>query len=695
MATYRIGSDIGGTFTDTVALNDETGGITLGKVLTTADDPSRGAVEGITTTVRQARGHLAGVRHIVHGTTLVTNALIERKGARTGLIITKGFRDTLIVGKEKRYVEYDMQIELPTPLVPRRWTKEVNERLDARGNVLVPLERGDVLRALEELLSEGVEAVAVCLLHSFRNPAHERLIGAILQEKAPRLAVSLSVDVIPQIREFERATTTAVNAYTQPLLRTYLRSMAASLRQAACHGSLYVMLSNGGIASRDTAERFPVRVLESGPAAGVLAAAYYGELLGEPHLLSFDMGGTTAKAGIAEAGRPLTTTNFEAARVQRFKQGSGYPIKLPAIDLIEIGAGGGSIARIDRLGLLKVGPDSAGAAPGPICYGGGGSEPTVTDADLLLGHLNPAYFLGGDMALEVEGSRRLMAEKIAAPLGVDVVRAAWGIHQVVDENMANAARVYCIEKGRDPSRLTLIAFGGAGPLHAFWIAEKLGMRRILYPLGAGATSALGFLTAPFSFDFVRTLMGRLDQLDYARLTSLFAEMEAEGRALLRQAGVPDEEISIRRYGEMRYVGQAHEIYVPLPDGPLTPDSATALRRAFDLAYEQLLHRTNADYPVEGLNWRLLASAAKPRLRLRSVPRRAGQRLEDARRPERLAYFPDHGELRACPVYDRYRLFEGAAFDGPAIIEERESTVVLGPNCHAESDAYLNLLVSRG
>ncbi len=692
---YRIGNDIGGTFTDTVVLDEKTGEIALGKVLTTPDDPSLGAVEGIAIALRDAKGAMDAVRHVVHGTTLVTNAIIERKGVPTGLICTKGFRDTIQVGKEKRYVEYDMYIQFPKPMVPRRWRKEVTERLDAKGNVLTPLDLAEVEQAIEEIKAEGINAIAVCLLHSFRNPAHERAIGEKIKQMAPEMSVSLSVDVIPQIREYERATTTIINAYTQPLLHSYLQGIEDSLHQAGCQGALYIMLSNGGIASRDTAQRFPVRVLESGPAAGVLASAYYGELLGEDMLLSFDMGGTTAKAGIVENGSPSTTTDFEVGRVHRFKQGSGFPIKLPAIDLIEIGAGGGSIARIDRMGLLKVGPDSSGADPGPVCYGLGGDEPTVTDANLILGHLNPDYFLGGDMALDAAAAQRILEEKIAKPLGIDLARAAWGIHQVVDENMANAARVHCIEKGRDPSRFLLTAFGGAGPLHAFWVAEKLGIRRILYPLGAGATSALGFLTAPFSFDFVRTAMGRLDQLDFSLIDGLFDEMEAEGRSLLHQAGVSDDEITITRHGEMRYVGQAHEIYVQLPDGRLQDVPADQLRVTFDTAYETLLHRTNPDYPVEGLNWRLHATAAKPSFKLHTAPRQAGQSLDAARRAPRPAFFPEFGELREVPVYDRYQLFEGAEFDGPAIVEERESTVVIGPNSHAVADIYLNLLVTKG
>lgn len=406
------------------------------------------------------------------------------------------------------------------------------------------------------------------------------------------------------------------------------------------------------------------------------------------------MGGTTAKAGLIENGRIRTTIDFEVAREHRFKQGSGFPIKLPAIDLIEIGAGGGSIAHIDRLGLLKVGPESAGAYPGPACYGLGGTESTVTDANLLLGHLNPDYFLGGDLALHPLKGQHAIEKKIANPLGLDKAQAAWGIHQVVDENMANAARVHCIERGYDPSQFLLIAFGGAGPLHAFWVAEKLKIGRILYPIGAGAASALGFLTAPFSFDFVRTVINNLELLDYDHISELFDEMEQEARNLLSLAGVPGNDISIKRFAEMRYMGQAHEIYVPIPDGPLKANSAENLRASFDLAYEQLLSRKNVGYPVEALNWRLEAIAKKPIVRLQKVHKQPGQTLDDARRPPRPAYFPEYGELRSCRVFDRYSLFEGAEFEGPAIIEERESTVVIGPNSNAKVDAYLNILVTR-
>lgn len=690
---YKVGSDIGGTFTDTVLWDEEKGDLTLGKVLTTPEDPSEGVLRGARQVLEASGANAGRIGHLIHGTTLVANAIIERKGAHTALITTRGFRDVLEMRSEKRYELYDIFFQMPPPLVPRHLRREVTERLQEDGSVLVPLDEGEAEGLVRELAGDGVEALAVCFLHAFRNPEHERRMQAIIERAVPGLHYSLSVDVNPEIREYLRTSTTVANAYAQPLVGRYMAGLEEGLAAAGFRGQLYVMLSNGGIGTAETARRFPVRIVESGPAAGAIASAFYGELLGLPRLVSFDMGGTTAKICFIEDGRPATSTTFEVARVHRFKKGSGLPLKVPVIDMIEIGAGGGSVARVDRLGLLKVGPESAGASPGPACYNQGGAEPTVTDADLILGYLDDAYFLGGKMTLSLDKARAGLQKKVAGPLGLSLEEAAWGISQVVNENMANAARVYTAEKGKDPKAYTMVAFGGAGPVHAYFVARKLGIRNIVAPLGAGVTSALGFLVAPLSFDLVRTYMAPLDVLDLAQVRAMLAEMEEEGSRLLQRGGVLPEEVNLRRYCEMRYVGQGHEIVVPLPEGPLEQGHLAAIQESFDREYQRLYHRLNPGYRVECLSWRVVASGPRPRLQLRKHG--PGGSMDAALKGGRPAYFPELGGYRDCPVYDRYRFHPGQTLSGPAIVEERESTVIVGPGSTARVDEYLNLTITLG
>jgi N-methylhydantoinase A len=571
---HRVGIDIGGTFTDLVLIDDETGRRSVGKILSTPEDPSEAVENGLVELLGREGVEADQLTSIIHGTTLVTNALIERNGAATALLTTEGFRDAVAIGTEHRYDMYDVFIEKPEPLVPRRLRYGVRERSLDDGSIEVELDEEQVRSIVAGLHDRGVRAVAVSFLHSFRNPAHERRVREILAEEAPEIAVSLSSEVAPEIREYERTSTTVANVYVRPLVEGYLRSLEDRLGRLGFGGSLYIMLSNGGTASVETACRFPVRLLESGPAAGALAAAYYGRAMDVPEVLSFDMGGTTAKACLIEGGEPLRSSEFEIARVYRFKKGSGLPIKAAVIEMIEIGAGGGSIAGLGPLGLPKVGPRSAGSEPGPVCYGRGGTEPTVTDADLILGYLDPDFFLGGKIRLDREAAQRAIEEKISRPLGLDSVEeAAWGIHQVVNENMANAARVHAIERGKDPRAYPLFAFGGAGPVHGYRVARALGLSDFIAPLGAGATSAFGFLCAPLSFDFVRSLYSRLDGLDWAQVNGALEEMEAEGRDLLRASDVADEDIRVRRLCEMRYAGQGHEVTVGLPAGSLGPEDA--------------------------------------------------------------------------------------------------------------------------
>lgn len=688
---YRVGVDIGGTFTDLIVVNTETGAFAVGKTLTTPADPSQAVETVLVETLQKAGVDPAGVQHLVHGTTLVTNAVIERKGAVTALLTTQGFRDSLEIGREQRYDLYDLMLEHPRPLVPRYLRFDIPQRTLADGRTLLELDEAYVERLARELAESGVEAVAIVFLHSFADPSAERTARAAVQRAAPRLRVSLSSDVIPEIREFERASTTIANVYVQARVERYLRELEERLRRLGFAGSFFLMLSSGGIATVDTAVRYPVRLLESGPAAGALAAAAYGLAGGQPNLLSFDMGGTTAKICVIDEGRPLIAHDFEVDRRYRFKKGSGLPIKIPVIEMIEIGTGGGSIARVDSLGLLKVGPDSAGAEPGPVCYARGGTEPTVTDADLILGYLDPAYFLGGRMQLDVEGARRAIKAQIADKLGLPVAEAAWGIHQIANENMANAARVHALERGKDPHRFPLFAFGGAGPVHAYRLALALGSPSLLIPLGAGVTSTVGFLSAPLAFDFVRSWPGRLDTLDWARANTLLAEMEAEGQALLETSGVTAEAITHRREADMRYVGQGHEIRVPLPAGQLDTAHMPALLSAFEAVYRELYERLGPPVPVEILNWRVVSSGPRPDLQLHVTSVTEGE-ARPALKGERPAYFPETRDFVSTPVYDRYRLTPGATFNGPAIVEERESTVIIGPGGRCRVDEHYNLVV---
>ncbi|MBV9328803.1 MAG: hydantoinase/oxoprolinase family protein, partial [Chloroflexi bacterium] len=583
----------------------------------------------------------------------------------------------------------DLFLEMPTPLVPRYLRLEVDERIYADGSLARAPDANAVAQLVAELRDKGIQAIAVCLIHSYANPAHERLIGDIIREIAPDMRVSLSSDVVPEIREYERTSTTVVNVYVQALVEDYLAELVRRLRDLGLQGELLLMLSSGGISTVETAIRFPLRLLESGPAGGALAAAYFGELASEKNLMAFDMGGTTAKLCVIEDGKPLTSTEFEVDRKYRFKAGSGLPVKTPVVELIEIGAGGGSIARVDSLGLLKVGPDSAGADPGPVCYGRGGAEPTVTDADLLLGYLDPNFFLGGRLRLDGDAAERAIHTRVAEPLGMSAVRAAWGIHQLVNEGMASAARVHAIERGKDPRSLPLFAFGGAGPGHGFGVARVLHSPRLIVPFGAGVTSAFGFLTAPLAFDFVRSFVAQLDAVDWQHVNAILDDMTAQGEAILARSEVDPVERQYTRQADVRYAGQGHEIRIDLPVGRLGPESLEGIRETFESVYRGLFGRTGPDVPLEAVSWRLIASGPRPSVKLNTPPTSAAI---DARKGERLVYFPEWEEHRPVPVYDRYVLAPGSALDGPAIIEERESTTVVGPGAHVEIDATRNLSV---
>ncbi len=692
-ARFRFGFDIGGTFTDFVVIDVESGAIHTFKTLTTPHEPVAAVLEGWEFLLADLGITGDAIESAVHGTTLITNALIERDGAVTGLVTTRGFRDVLEMRKEMRYDIYDLLITLPEPLVPRPLRLEVGERVNGKGEVLSALDSRELEEIRQTFQEAGVTSIAVCFLHSYSNPSHERLAGAWFKEHLPAVGISLSSEVAPEIREYERTSTTVCNAYVQPLAEGYLSSLGVRLRDAGLKRNLYLMLSSGGITTLDTASRFPIRLVESGPAAGVLAAVHYGGLIGESDLVSFDMGGTTAKMCLIKNGQPAMASTFEIARVHRFKRGSGHPVQVRSIELVEIGAGGGSIARIDDLGLLKVGPASSGAEPGPACYDLGGEEPTVTDADLLLGFLNPDNFLGGRMRLSKEAAEVAVRSQIAEPMGIGLMEAAYGIHQVVNENMIAATRVHVAERGADARRIYLMAFGGAGPVHADAISRALRMRGYIIPASAGVTSALGFLTAPMSFELARSVFGSFSQDRLGEFDAAYAELEDEGRRLLAGAGLPDHEMTFVRQADLRHAGQGHEIVLELPFAKLElADVEREIAPLFYDAYESVYGHAHRHLSLEIVTCRVTAVGPKPTIAIR---REESTRADAsaARTGSREAYFAELGGLVDTPTFDRALLHSGATFDGPAIVEEPDSTAVIGPGAHVVVDHLLNLLAT--
>lgn len=682
---FRLGCDIGGTFTDFVLLNEETGKIQINKCLTTPKDPSDAVEEGIWQLLASTPHFVDGLDEVIHGTTLVINSIIERKGAKTGLITTKGFRDVLELAREKRYDTYDIFAEYPQPLIPRPLRWEVDERIASNGRVLRKLDAEEVKRVLSLLLEMGIESLAVCLINSFENPIHELMIKNIVLREAPNLSVSISYDVLPQIREYERTSTTVTNAYVKPLTGRYLARLSDRLDSLGSKGKLFIMLSSGGITSADTAKQFPVRIIESGPTAAVISAVYFGKMFEVKDIFAFDMGGTTAKSCLIQKGEPGMVSTFEVGRVHRFKKGSGLDIQVPVVDLMEIGAGGGSIARINKMGLLQVGPESSGADPGPICYGLGGEEPTVTDADLALGYLDPDYFLGGAMKLDKDSAQQAIEKKIAEPLGVIPIEATWGIHDLINETMAGAAKTHIAEKGGNPKIVTICAFGGAGPVHSYGLAKKLEAPRILVPPIAGVGSALGFFTAPRAFDLVRSHKVGLKEADFSDIEKLFKDMEKEGAAILQKAG-EIKNINHERSIDMRFVGQGSETNIPIPNRDFSQMRWEEVRRLFDQEYRRLYGRTYPDSPAELVSFRVRASLPERLLNLPRIEKKAAS-LKDAIKGERLAYSPIDQDFIHYTVYDRYSLFPGAKFNGPAIIEERESTAIIGKDASVSVDAY--------
>jgi N-methylhydantoinase A len=668
MTSARLAVDIGGTFTDLVlALPDRT---LSTKLLTTPEAPDEAVIQGAAAILRDAGIDAAQLDLVIHGTTLATNALIERKGARTALVTTSGFRDSLEIAYEHRFEQYDLYMERPAPLVERDLRLEVTERLAADGSVLLPLDLGSLDALIPVLQAEKVEAVAVSLLHSYVNPAHEQQVLEHLARALPGVAITLSSEVCREIREYERTSTTVANAYVLPLMDRYLARMQQRLRDLGADCPLLLMMSSGGICTVETARRFPVRLVESGPAGGVILARQIAARGGWDRALSFDMGGTTAKITLIDDYTPQQSRHFEAARAYRFAKGSGFPVRIPVIDMVEIGAGGGSIARVDSLRRIQVGPDSAGSDPGPACYARGGAAPTVTDADVVLGRIDPARFAGGKIRLDVRQATDAVVT-LGRPLGMQPLEAARGIAEIVDEAMASAARVHAVENGKDTVSRTLIAFGGAAPLHAARLAQKLGIRRVVIPVDAGVGSAHGFLMAPVAYEVVRTVLVRLDALDRAAMDTLFTEMRAEAEAVVR-LGVRSGALEETRTAYMRYRGQGHEVAVALPAGSLDP---AALRNAFDETYTRLYGRTIPRLEVEALTWTLALSQPS----VLPAPAEATDR-HGAPAPTGHCEMTDTatGETLVAAVFSRTRLQAGHVMPGPAVIVEAGTSTVVPP-----------------
>ena len=686
--TARLAVDIGGTFTDLVlALPDRS---LSAKVLTTSDAPERAVLEGTAAILTQAGIGAADLALVIHGTTLATNALIERKGARTALVTTDGFRDSLEIAYEHRFEQYDLYMERPEPLVARPWRFEVPERVAADGTVLLPMDDAAVDRIGAAAKTDGAEAIAICFLHAYQNGAHEKRARDILSRYFSPEVIAISSEVCPEIREYERTSTTVANAYVLPLMERYLRQLEDGLKAIGSTAPLLLIMSSGGITTVETARRFPIRLVESGPAGGAILAQMIAAESGISRALSFDMGGTTAKITLIDDMKPQQARHFEIARAARFVKGSGIPVRIPVIDMVEIGAGGGSIARVDGLGRITVGPDSAGSMPGPACYGRGGTMPTVTDADLVLSWLDPARFAGGHITLDAAASHTACHTFVGNTLGMTPPEAALAITEIVTETMANAARVHAVENGKETSGRTMIAFGGAAPLHAVRMAQKLGMDRVLVPVGAGVGSAHGFLAAPIGYEVVRTRLVSLNAFDGPLVNSLYNSMRVEAEAVVRM-GAPDAPLQEVRTGFMRYRGQGHEVAVTLPAGPYGADSEAVFRMAFEATYRALYGRTIPKLEIEVLTWTLSLAEAKPLpVRIPDPPAAAAPKPSGMRR----IMDPGVRQLVDASIYDRASLAPGARIIGPAVIVEAETSTLVPEGFRAGPNAASHILIER-
>jgi N-methylhydantoinase A len=691
LTSVRLGVDIGGTFTD-VALEVGDKRYTA-KGLTTTRAPEEGVLSILRTVIGEAGIEPGAVQLIIHGTTLATNALIERKGAKTALLTTEGFRDVIEIRHENRFEQYDVNIDLPPPLVPRRLRLPVRERIDAQGSVLVPLDLDSVNRAIDTLLEQNIEAVAVGFLHSFTNADHERRVGETVARRIQDVAVTLSSDVSPEMREYERFSTACANAYLQPLMGSYITKLERELGRAGFRCPILLMTSGGGITTTDTATRFPVRLVESGPAGGAIFAACIARQHGLEQVISFDMGGTTAKVCFIDHARPQTARFFEVARIYRFVKGSGLPLRIPVIEMVEIGAGGGSIASVDALGRIAIGPRSAGSEPGPVCYRRGGSEPTVTDADVALGRIDPATFSGGKIALDKAGAENAIRSRVGDRLDLAGEHAALGISEVVDENMASAARVHGIESGKDLRPRTLIAFGGAAPLHASRVAEKIGVSRVLIPANASVGSAVGLLRAPVAYEIVRGRLMRLSTFDPTAANRLLAEMRAEAEAIVRR-GAPDAELSEQRSAFMRYRGQGHEIAVQIPVRDFIVADKSAIKDLFEEAYRRLYSRPIPGVEIEILSWVIAVGAPAEGELAVAIETKPSSPQPKSRRP---VFDPASGEFLDVPIYWRPDLAPGARITGPAVIAEDDTSTVVSAAFDAQIDkfGYIELVRREG
>jgi N-methylhydantoinase A len=694
--TYRLGVDIGGTFTDAMLIDEQSGAVSIGKVPTTPADPSQGFLDATERMLRQGQLAPDAISYLIHGTTIATNAIIEGKGARTGFVTTQGFRDLLEIQRQVRPVLYDLQFDKTRPLVPRYLAFEVPERLDAQGNVLQPLDEDAVREVARRLKAEGVEAIELCFLHAYLNGEHERRAAAIIREEFPEAVLSVSSEVAPEFREYVRASTTTINAAVRPVVERYLASIEQRLRERGLPAELLVMQSSGGVLTFEAAAERPVFMVESGPAAGVIAAAHLGSVIGLGDIISFDMGGTTAKTSLIRNGQPRITKDY-AVGVQAAASGgvrsSGYPIRTPVIDLVEIGAGGGSIAWIDSGGILRVGPQSAGADPAPVCYGKGGTEPTVTDANAVLGRLDPEYFLGGEMALDIEAARRAIEERCARPLGLDLLTAANGIIEIANNAMINALRLISVQLGYDPREFAMVAFGGAGPLHANRLAAEMKIPRLIIPRAPGIFSAMGLLVTDIKHDYSITRIRRADQADVAELTQVYADLERQGRAALERQGVPAAAMSFTRLVDMRYVGQSYELSITLPYGAITDATVAHLIERFNAEHTRAYGFSAPAEPTELVNLRLTARGEITKPKLPTLEPAGPDNVTEALMKRRPVYFAEAGGFIDCPTYHRYRLGSGAVILGPALIVEMDSMTVLHPGFSAGVDEYGNLLIT--
>lgn len=693
---YRVAIDIGGTFTDGVLANITTGEMWFGKVLTTPKAPEEGAVRVLYELVENSGVEIEQVSRCIHGTTLVINALLQRTGAKVGLITTKGFRDVLEIGRERNYDVHNLFAVRHDPLVPRAQRFEVDERVAVGGEILTELNDDEVRRLIAEMADQEIESIAVTLLHSHRDSSHEERIAELIAEQLPDIALSLSSIVAPEIREYERTVTTAANAYVQPPMRRYLPRLVEELSQAGVDSDLVLMTSVGGVASVDVAIDRPLTLIESGPAGGVFAAAYYGRDVGSEDLIAFDMGGTTAKAALVKDGAPMLSYELEVARAEPFKSGSGFPVLVPSVDLLEMGAGGGSIAHLDSVGLLQIGPESAGADPGPACYGKGGKYPTVTDAAVALGYIGEDAFLGGDMPLNKGAAISAIKEHVGKPLGLSDTDAAYGIHELVVEQMAEGVRAFVAERSLDHRRCTLVATGGAGPLHAYLLAKKLGIGQVVVGEGTGVASAAGLLIAPPKGERVRGRYIELNDNDPKILLDMFAEMKAEIIDELADQDVPSDAITWEAMADFRYVGQGSEVTAPLSGVEAEDLSAAALKSAFESSYLRLFGRLLNDLEVEGHAWRLrgMAPSVVDSVGANATDSREKMKTELPASRTRSVYFGSNWGYMDTSVFRRSDLPGGFSHPGPLVLEDRESTIVVGPDAqiHIENNGNLRMIL---